>query len=486
MQKKFRLFSHIFSIVLSVVAIALYFVLPLLRASAIYTVSPSQIKTMLSESFNEEDLDGALPETGVDVHMNISVTIPVLFVSTFSGTQAISKIIDSNVDSVAEELTATVGDITKTVTRNVIKDTIKSEIKKQIKDYLANSMSGESDIDQEAQEILDDLNKDGFLDDGADKIIAALYQDNATVASVTDITVSVVRDAINKLAASGNEKMKGITFDAETEAQVRKSIEEVISEYADENGNIDMDRNAQELLLEALIGLIDDYGDASPEETVSLSANLSSADTEVTTETETTTATRDEIRSALKSYINGIIPAEVVPYAQIGLIVLLLFFLASVGCWIFQLVKTILRLKNDEEWGMLKLPVIFGLIPVFLFMIIPSIVYPIVKAVVESDVTAVLSLSFFSSGICSGIAALLLIALFVAHYIIAKKEAEAAEETASSEAEEAENTAETESANENTDENATEANAENTEEAASAEEAENDAAEKIEPDIEKK
>lgn len=419
-RRKFSVFAHIFAIIISVAAIALYFVFPLWRISAVYTVSPSQIKTMLGSSFGDYDLDDALPEEGVDVHIKLNISVPSLCVAVVSGTKAVNKIIDDNVDSVTDELVATIGDVTKTITKTVIKETIKTEIKNQIKEFLSNSSSDGSDdatLDGDAQEILDELDSSGFVDKGADAIVEALYADNATITSVTDTTVNIVRDAITELQNGGDEKVKDITFDEETEKSVREAIEDAISQYANEDGTIDMDETMQQYLLDALKGLLNNSAAASSEAAL-FGATITAADTETSSETttETTSATKTEIKTALADYINGIIPDAAALCIFIALIVLLVLFVASFACWVYQLVRAIVWLAKGEEGKALALPIVFGMIPGFILMLIPTVALLIINAAFAIGIFSVLSLSFFSSGVCSAGAAVILIILAIVRH----------------------------------------------------------------------
>jgi len=446
MNKGFKIFSHIFAMIVCAAAMAMYFILPLWSISATYNVSASQIKTMLGSTFEGYDLDDALPKEGVDVHIRFDINVPVLCTAAFSsGAEGVSMLVDSNIDGITDELVATIGDVTKTVTKNVIKETIKTEIKNQVKDFL-NSASSDPDnpdskVENEVQEILEELDKNGFIDQGADAIIEALYSDNATVTSVTDITVNIVKDAVKELQNSGNEKVKDIEFDEETEKSVRSAIEEVLAKYANKDGSINIDEAMQQYLLDALADLLNKSSSAS-DVTVAITAasfstEISSADVETTA--ETTTATKDEIKSTLTAYINNLISDSVVVYIQAGLIGVFALFAISLFCWLYVFIKSLVKLICGKEGAKLKAAIIFGWMPGLIFMFIPSLEWFIVKTVVVNEIISALSISFFSSGVCAACAALLLIIFSIVRNCIKSDSddgEELVEETPEEEAEE--------------------------------------------------
>lgn len=434
MNKGFNIFSHVFTIVVCVAVIALYFIFPVWSVNATYAVSASQIKTMLSSDFGDYDLESALPEESIDVHITLKVSTPVLFTAVFAnGEETVSNIVEDNVESIVEELEATIGDITKTIAKVIIVETIRIGVENQIKNYLQDYYSDISDdeLNSEAQEIFNELDRDGFVDESVNKIVDALYSDNATVDSVTDIAVNIVKEAVDKLKESDNEKINNIAFSEADERVVREAIENGISMFANADGTINLDETIQQYILEALKGL--DYSGAdvsysdSEAAVVSFGTKQNSADTvdtatEITTETttQTTSATREEIKNALKEYIEGIIPEDIVPTIRVVILVVFGIFMVSLLCWVYVLIKAIVKLARGEDSVKLKLPIIFGWLPAIIFMFIPSILLFVMSFFPKVEMIEGLSFSFFSSGVCAAVAAVMFIIYSIVRRCVTK------------------------------------------------------------------
>lgn len=442
MPKKFHFVSTICIMVVCVIAMALYFVFPIWRVSVGYTFNGAMIKSMLGSDFADYDIDSSMPEGGIPATISIDISVPMLAVATFGGGEKmIDSVIDENIDGIAETLTSALGDVTKTVVKAVATDTIKTEITNQIKEYLKSSEGDDVD-DDEVSQIMSDIGLDEeFVNSKAETIVDAIYQPDATVDSVTDEVIAIVQESFDELIASGNERVAGMEFDAETEASVREQVQEALKQFANEDGTIDMDAKAIEMLLEAFGGLTTDS--SSEVKAVSFSSTLDGESTETVTETET--ASDDQIREQLSEYMHSIITEDAYIYIYIGVIALFVLFLISFACWMYIFIKSLVKLIRGEYDPPVKIKAaIFGWLPGFLLMLVPSIAFLVIKSIgilEEAQLTS-LTLGFFSSGLCAAICAGALLIFFIVRHILKNTKYKSEPEPEDNPQEPAENTIE--------------------------------------------
>lgn len=443
MPKKFHFVSTICIAVVCVIAMALYFVFPIWRVSVGFTFNGAMIKGMLGSEFEDYDIDSSMPEGGIPATMTIDISVPMLAVATFGGGDTmIDSVIDENIDGIAETLTSALGDVTKTIVKAVAVDTIKTEITNQIKEYLKSSEGDDVD-DDEVSQIMSDIGLDEeFVNSKAETIVDAIYQPDATVDSVTDEVISIVQESFDELIASGNERVAGMEFDAETEASVREQVQEALKQFANEDGTIDIDAKAIEMLFDSF-GISSEASVSEADNPVSFSSTLDGESTD--TETVTETASDDQIREQLSEYMHSIITEDAYIYIYIGVIALFVLFLISFACWMYIFIKSLVKLIRGEYDPPVKIKAaIFGWLPGFLLMLVPSIAFLVIKniGILEEAQLTSLTLSFFSSGLCAAICAGALLIFFIVRHILKNTKYKSEPEPEDNPQEPAENTIE--------------------------------------------
>jgi len=386
MSNGFRIFSHIFVMVICAAAMAVYFMFPVWSVSVQYNVSATDVKQMLGSEFSDYDLDSAIPEEGIPLELTLKVDVPLLCNVVFTGEeQGVTNLIDANIDSIVDELMASIGAVTKTIVTVAITEAVIQEVESQVKTYIEQEASAGID-EYDISEILAKAGlSDRYLGEKINIIIAAIYSEGATVSSVTDLVINTIKEAYEDIAKSGISSLEGVYFDEKAENEVREYVTKLLNEFSDEDGNI----NITEKIYEYISAALDKEFAAS-------------------TETDIETAPDEKIKAQLSSFLHDNIPTQLYTFIWMGAIALFAPLIISLFCWLYVFIKALVILIRGGDKVKIKAPIIFGWLPAVFFMFIPTFIYTLLGAI-SSEVFSTFTISFFSAGAFAAIGAAVLI-----------------------------------------------------------------------------
>ena len=135
--------------------------------------------------------------------------------------------------------------------RSTTKTAVRDAVNEQVKNFLQGS--GSEATDERVSELLNQAGVDEeYINQKTDALLDAIYAENATVDSVSQMAVETVEEVFEKLDKSGVAEFQGAALTEENKEEIKNSIAEALSVIADENGNIDADDLAANLILEML------------------------------------------------------------------------------------------------------------------------------------------------------------------------------------------------------------------------------------------
>ncbi len=387
--------------VLSVLAVLGYFFAPVWQVKASYKVSAEDFEKMMS---NAEDLDVDFKEAigdGVEISLLLRVDADILIDSIGSDADAVAgKFIDANVDSIVDQFNKSLDEILPKVVNSVAKKTVKNAINDRVEEYLkSQNPEFSEDVSQKLAVAGVD---DEYISQEVGKVIDEINSEGATKDSVSDTIVGVVETTYEKLAQSDDPDFQGVTLSDEDKAEIRSNVSEAISEMADEDGNIDIDRLMDQLILDALRGLNKEEEGEEPVAAIEL---LASTDEDL----------KAEIKEEVRRYITDLIPSSannVMVWVFRGLFILVAF---SMLPWVYVLIKLIVKLCKLERRNptvRLALPIWLGWLPFLILACVPSLAFRFLPKLInlarvlpEGFALENLSISFMSSGWIAALAA---------------------------------------------------------------------------------
>ena len=357
---------NVFIILICAAAICGYFVFPLWRVTVGVRVTESVEKALL-DSVPEEgnELVGtaldALKKSGEELGVSVGITTGDALRALFTGSPEIGKeVILRNADQLTDELTGLLKKIIKPVAVRILVDsTINQTIKGVIDD------SGEQVSVEDVYEKTD-LSEE-WISGKADEIFDAANSPDATVRTVADKIMSVADEVVGKLSES-SEYAEAAAGYSESKDEIRGNIENILSQFADEDGHIASD----EVITEQLLPILADFLNGKKSElpggvsipgmnagrqagmTVTLLSSTESAPDEKTPDAA-------ELGEAVRKIIEENIDEKTVNrfttvLEGFGVSVLVVF-----AFWLFLAVKAFFKLFSGKNPGVrLWAPIVFG------------------------------------------------------------------------------------------------------------------------------
>lgn len=398
---------------LCVAAILFYFLFPLCKMSISYTVNAETFQKLV----DDYDIDATeiLGEDDITVGISLSLDAKEVFgsLTQTDAEQILTPIVKKSTDGILDSLNALMDALLNTVLSHTAA-TVQAEIKSQLTDYLR--LYKPDLTDEEAQQLFQEAGlTDEYLTDRTDSVIQVLTSDGATVDGVSDSAVLAARTVYDFMQQSGIEEFSALEFTAENENAIRSSVNSALSDVTDEYGGVNADDFAALLLLKILrsINGSEDGGNEQQEEIGISGATPLSSDGS----SEDTSDVREELNEEILLFITNYVPEQVLSVLRILLIALAVLLLFSCLTWVYLLIKMVVKLFSRNPAIKLKLPIFLGWIPFLLFWIIPTVAVSILLNVLAPELQAVLSISFFSSGVVAFAAAMLLIVLWIPYRV---------------------------------------------------------------------
>ena len=401
---------------LCLVSILGYFIMPFWKVEVSYTLTADSMKEMIldvtedtgvdygegenevdvetDDILNDIDFTDILGEDGLTLALSIRLeTTDVLSSLTGNPEKVVGNIVSSNVENLVAQLNETIDKVAKAIVSVGTKTVLKEALKEQVKQNL-----GENATNEEVQAELNEMGlNDEYIDQQTDKLVEAVYAEGATTDSVAEETVKIVEEALVKMNAHDPENYVA-ELTEEERADLKAEISDVLVEFTDENGVIDINGFASSMLTEALGDSEDEeYNDEYPIDGMRAIAPMSAEEDSEEVAGDLKTALTDALMEAL---------GEATEYIVIALKVLSGLILFSFFTWAYLIIKILVKLRMKNNAIKLKLPIWLGSIPFTFLHLIPTVAMMIVKnnmssMVGEESETAAtmmegLNISFFS------------------------------------------------------------------------------------------
>ena len=356
---------------LSVAAVAALFFAPLWEIDVKYVMQKEFLEKILPEEAKEVDLDEIVGD-GIPLSLTVSVQTKDTIRSALGkdARQSVTDLIENNVDKVVDELAPTFDEITEKIVRSTAKSTVRDAVNEQVKNFLQNA--GSEATDERVSELLNQAGVDEeYINQKTDALLDAIYAENATVDGVSQKAVETVEEVFEKLDKSGVAEFQGAALTEENKEEIKNSIAEALSVIADENGNIDADDLAANLILEMLRSSEDESEPAV-------------AAMDFTTQETDSGSVEEDATEQLKAEVKQMIMEKLTDETLDG-IVLALRIVFGVLCftaftWAWLIVKMLFKAFSRNPAIKLKLPIWLGWLPFLALVLLPMGAMLLVKA----------------------------------------------------------------------------------------------------------
>ena len=356
---------------LSVAAVAALFFAPLWEIDVKYVMQKEVLEKILPEEAKEVDLDEIVGD-GIPLSLTVSVQTKDTIRSALGkdARQSVTELIENNVDKVVDELAPTFDEIAEKIVRSTAKSTVRDAVNEQVKNFLQNA--GSEATDERVSELLNQAGVDEeYINQKTDALLDAIYAENATVDGVSQKAVETVEEVFEKLDKSGVAEFQGAALTEENKEEIKNSIDEALSVIADENGNIDADDLAANLILEMLRSSEDESEPAV-------------AAMDFTTQETDSGSVEEDATEQLKAEVKQMI-MEKLTDETLDTIVLALRIVFGVLCftaftWAWLIVKMLFKAFSRNPAIKLKLPIWLGWLPFLALVLLPMGAMLLVKA----------------------------------------------------------------------------------------------------------
>ena len=356
---------------LSVAAVAALFFAPLWEIDVKFVMQKEVLEKILPEEAKEVDLDEIVGD-GIPLSLTVSVQTKDTIRSALGkdARQSVTELIENNVDKVVDELAPTFDEIAEKIVRSTAKSTVRDAVNEQVKNFLQNA--GSEATDERVSELLKQAGVDEeYINQKTDALLDAIYAENATVDGVSQKAVETVEEVFEKLDKSGVAEFQGAALTEENKEEIKNSIAEALSVIADENGNIDADDLAANLILEMLRSSEDESEPAV-------------AAMDFTTQETDSGSVEEDATEQLKAEVKQMIMEKLTDETLDG-IVLALRIVFGVLCftaftWAWLIVKMLFKAFSRNPAIKLKLPIWLGWLPFLALVLLPMGAMLLVKA----------------------------------------------------------------------------------------------------------
>ena len=356
---------------LSVAAVAALFFAPLWEIDVKYVMQKEFLEKILPEEAKEVDLDEIVGD-GIPLSLTVSVQTKDTIRSALGkdARQSVTDLIENNVDKVVDELSPTFDEIAEKIVRSTAKTAVRDAVNEQVKNFLQNA--GSEATDERVSELLKQAGVDEeYINQKTDALLDAIYAENATVDGVSQKAVETVEEVFEKLDESGVAEFQGAALTEENKEEIKNSIDEALSVIADENGNIDADDLAANLILEMLRSSEDESEPAV-------------AAMDFTTQETDSGSVEEDATEQLKAEVKQMIMEKLTDETLDG-IVLALRIVFGVLCftaftWAWLIVKMLFKAFSRNPAIKLKLPIWLGWLPFLALVLLAMGAMLLVKA----------------------------------------------------------------------------------------------------------
>ena len=373
---------------LCLVSILGYFIMPFWKVEVSYTLTADTMKEMLLDVTEDSDVgvgEGEsevgtddivddvnfaeiLGEDGLTLALSIRLeTADVLSSLTKDPQVVVEKIISGNVEKLVAQLNETIDKVAKAIVSLATKTVLKEALKEQVKQNL-----GENATNEQVQAELDAMGLDDtYISQQSDRLVDAVYTEGATTDSVAEETVRIVEESLVKMNQHDSDKYPTASLTPEEREDLKSEISDVLVEFTDENGNIDINGFASAMLTETLGDSEDsDDGDKDAVEGMRAIAPMSAEEDSEEVAGDLKTALTNSLMEALSDATETI---------ALVLKVLSGVILFSFFTWFYLIIKILAKLRMKNNAIKLKLPIWLGSIPFTVLHLAPTVAMMVLK-----------------------------------------------------------------------------------------------------------
>lgn len=275
----------------------------------------------------------------------------------------IDKTVDGFIDDAQKIIADFLASAVKTAAEEVVRSAVDGMLKNNYEDEDFNSFMQELGGSKERIEAL------------IENIIDAIMKDDATVDSVTATVLESADEAQEILSNIPKFSENAGLYDDDARANVKKSTEELLSRFADENGKINFKDSLVQLLLNAANQAIEEL-QKSTDGTVSVSgmSKTTGAEPKKTTE-ESANELKTKIKKLAFNAGNGFAAKLIVGVMAVAgaLIMVLLFML------FYPILRTLTNIGAENPGFNMFLPVFGGVSSYLSIVIMPSVLPGVLK-----------------------------------------------------------------------------------------------------------
>lgn len=328
----------------------------------------------LDNALNEMDFSEIVGEDGLTISLSLQFeTKDILSSYTDNPETVVENILNENVSNLVDQFTPTINKIAKSAVKMATRTVLKEQLKEQVKNNLADVTN-----DEEAQRELDEMGlTDEYIKTQTDKLVDTFYEDDMTPEKAADATVEVVEDAITKMKESGREEFADIELSEENKAELREEITEVLEEFTDDEGNLDMDGFVSKLLSE-LINSSEGEDDYNTEGADNYNTEIKGMRAVAPLATSGAQGSSDEaaeiseelkadLTKSLMEQLDDSVEIIALVFQYIGYVILFSF-----ATWAYLILKILVKMGMKNNAIKLKLPILLGSIPFVVLQLIPS------------------------------------------------------------------------------------------------------------------
>ncbi|MBR1747041.1 MAG: hypothetical protein IJ735_02380 [Clostridia bacterium] len=342
--------TNVIIVLVAVAAIVTLWLGSFMQIDLSLTVNQKNVEEIAGE---EADVS-ALGEFSITIPLSLTLKDSDGISAIFGDRTAVTKqVVEREISSVLQNLFSAAKDVMKTVTKAVVNkavDEAKNAIEKQLGEGTDTQkvleeqygVSGE-DIETFKTELSDTITL--VLDGGSTDDLKAKLEDSETLDKILEAYAEAeLKEKLGVDTLDDEQKAQAAANAEEKKNEVLDKYDEVIEQFADEEGNLSVGSIVAGMMDEA--GIKDDNGD------------------KVKIETE------EDLKNFISEKINGTMEenTEYIGYALMGLGVFVLFVMA---CWAYVILKIIIKLFMKNKTVFFGLPQAFGWMPHVFFIGLP-------------------------------------------------------------------------------------------------------------------
>ena len=406
---------------LCIASIVSYFILPFWKVKVSYTLTAETIQELVesatedmgdegngdggNDSGNEGEIDyedalgsinfADIVEDGVTLELSISLeTKDILSSLTADPAVLVETILMSNVNTIVDTLTPTIDKIAKNLVKTVAKLVLTEQLKEQVKGSL-----GEAATDEQVKAELESMGlTEEYINGEVSDLVDSLYEPGTTAESAADKTIAAVENVLNTMKESGNPDYADVELDDETRAELKDGMVELFSEFADEEGNLNLEGFTTDLILGLLEEEGDGDGDESGEPAKGMAAttgatvvltNAQASDSSSANLDEEAEDLSAELKTALIELLMEAFDEETLEMVAMVVKVISYVILFTFFTWFYLILKMLVKLRMKNPAIKLKLPIWLGSIPFWILYFLPTVG---LKVLLMPEVAAALEL----------------------------------------------------------------------------------------------